>query len=102
MNKLMRHITTASITAVAVGGTLLAGGGAAVAATPQHSGRPGHPAPVAARHEPAPRAAAHHRLDPWIMDQLRLFEPAVARRIAVYEPWVQDQLAWFTAHGNCA
>jgi hypothetical protein len=29
------------------------------------------------------------------MDQLRMFDPAAARRIAVYDPWVKDQLAQF-------
>nr|BFD87558.1 hypothetical protein StreXyl84_69590 [Streptomyces sp. Xyl84] len=96
MNKLMRHLTTTGIAAVAAGGALLAGGGSAVAATaPQHSARAHCPPALAAGHGPSRRSPAHQYIDPWVLDQLRVFDPAAARRITVFDPWVRDQLAQF-------
>ncbi|MEU9591551.1 hypothetical protein AB0D84_17760 [Streptomyces sp. NPDC048193] len=95
MNKPMRHALTTGIAAMGVGGAVLAGAGPATAATPQHSRHPDRPAAATARHHHAQRPASHRRVDPWVMDQLRLFDPAAAQRIAVYDPWVKDQLAQF-------
>ncbi|MEW2291215.1 hypothetical protein ABZ719_00705 [Streptomyces sp. NPDC006743] len=96
MNKLMRHLTTTGIAAVAAGGALLAGGGSAVAATtPQHGGRAHCPPAVAAGHGVSRRSPAHQHIDPWVLDQLRVFDPAAARRITVFDPWVRGQLAQF-------
>ncbi|MFJ8542473.1 hypothetical protein ACIRFH_10745 [Streptomyces sp. NPDC093586] len=95
MNKLVQHVTTTGLAAVAVGGVLLAGGEPAMAAPPQHSGHSGHPAAVTAERHPARRPASHQRVDPWVMGQLRMFDPAAAHRLAVYDPWVKDQLTRF-------
>lgn len=75
MNRFMRRIATVGAFAAIVGGTLLATGGYADAATPQASGD--HPARVSV-------VKVHHRTpaDPWIADQLEMSDP-----------WIMDQLA---------
>jgi hypothetical protein len=101
MNKPMRHVVTTGIAAIGVGGALLAGAGSATAAPAQHSGHTDRPAAVAAgHHHHTQRSASHQRIDPWVMDQLRLFDPAAAQRIAVYDPWVKDQLAQFAGQAD--
>ncbi|MER7717584.1 hypothetical protein ABTX99_11630 [Streptomyces flaveolus] len=100
MNKPMRHAVTTGIAAIGVGGALLAGAGSATAAAPQHRGHADRPATVTAGHHHARRSASHQRIDPWVMDQLRMFDPAAARRIAVYDPWVKDQLAQFAGQAD--
>ncbi|MER6848763.1 hypothetical protein AB0A81_29150 [Streptomyces flaveolus] len=99
MNKPMRHVVTTGIAAVGVGGALLAGAGSATA-TPQHRGHTDRPATVTAGRHHARSSALHQRTDPWVMDQLRRFDPAAARRIAVYDPWVKDQLAQFAGQAD--
>ncbi|MEU8585755.1 hypothetical protein AB0C59_01895 [Streptomyces sp. NPDC048664] len=68
MNKLTRRIATVGAFAAFAGGTFLATGGDAVAATPVAVAAPGP-----ARATPT---------DPWIADQLR-----------AADPWILDQLA---------
>ncbi|WP_077800818.1 hypothetical protein [Streptomyces sp. JHA26] len=96
MNKPMRHVVATGIAAVGVGGALLAGAAPATAAPAQDRGHSARPAATTAGHHPHTRGSASHRhIDPWVMDQIRQFDPAAARRIAVYDPWVKDQLAQF-------
>ncbi|MEU2337838.1 hypothetical protein ABZ608_30360 [Streptomyces sp. NPDC013172] len=88
--KLTRRITGAAVCAALAGGAVLAGGGSALAATSQ-----------ACAHHPVAGAAAGVRghgsagqpTDPWIADQLAMFYPSAAHRLAVFDPWVKDQLA---------
>ncbi|MET9143965.1 hypothetical protein ACFUCQ_03985 [Streptomyces sp. NPDC057197] len=94
MNKPMRRLVTTGIAAVAASGAFMAGAGSAAAATSQPAGCPG-PAPVTTAHAAAQRSAPHRHIDRWVLDQLRLFDPAAAHRLAIYDPWVKDQLAQF-------
>ncbi|GGN59911.1 hypothetical protein GCM10011579_024530 [Streptomyces albiflavescens] len=85
MEKLMRRMATASVSAVFVAGTLLATGGSAAAATVPDSGL--IPARVVVTADTTTISldggqAAKHRLDPWVQDQLLAFSP-----------WIRDQLA---------
>ncbi|GAA2597541.1 MULTISPECIES: hypothetical protein [Streptomyces] len=101
MNKPMRHLRITGMVAAAVGGALLVGGGPAMAASPQQPG--GHtdrPATVTTSAPQAHSPASHRRVDPWVLDQLRQFDPAAAQRLAVYDPWVKDQLTQFAAQGH--
>ncbi|MYR41413.1 hypothetical protein [Streptomyces sp. SID5910] len=96
MNKPMRHVVTTGIAAVGIGGALLAGAGSATAAPPQHRGHSARPAAApAGHHHHSRRSGSHQRVDPWVMGQIRQFDPAAAQRLAVYDPWVKDQLAQF-------
>lgn len=98
MTKLMRRVAATGVSAVVLGGALLAGGGPAAAAgaraaePAEHTARP----PVA---DTSLRASEHrtgHRhVDPWVAGQLAWFCPQAAKRLAVYDPWVKDQLALF-------
>ncbi|MCX4411290.1 MULTISPECIES: hypothetical protein [unclassified Streptomyces] len=92
MKKLMRRIATASVSAVFVGGTLLATGGSATAATLPDGGLT--PARVVVTADTKTTSldsgqAAQHRLDPWVQGQLLAFNP-----------WIQDQLALFAHYGD--
>ncbi|MGV9291272.1 hypothetical protein [Streptomyces sp. NPDC003719] len=100
MNKPMRHVVTTGIAAMGIGGALLAGGGPAAAAAPHHRGHSDRPATATAGPQHAQRSASHRRVDPWVMDQLRQFDPAAAHRLAVYDPWVKDQLAQFAGQAG--
>ncbi|MYU07064.1 hypothetical protein GTY81_24970 [Streptomyces sp. SID8366] len=93
MIKLARHAGTVGASAALVGGALLATAGTATAA-PQSTAH--LPARTTASQTAVPGGTAHrggHRLDPWIEGQLAQFDPAAARRLAVFDPWVKDQLA---------
>ncbi|MGW7044220.1 hypothetical protein ACWGDT_16230 [Streptomyces avermitilis] len=92
MKKLMRRITTASVSAVFVGGTLLATGGSAAAAALPDGGLA--PARVAVTADTTNISldgdqVAKHRIDPWVQGQLLAFNP-----------WIQDQLALFAHYGD--
>ncbi|MFI0189708.1 hypothetical protein ACH4PW_19410 [Streptomyces sp. NPDC017082] len=78
--KLTRRIALAGVTALIAGGSVVAGGGSAMAATPRHH-----------EHPSVQRAAA----DPWIADQLATFFPPASGRTSVCDSWVRDQIAWF-------
>ncbi|MEV7794315.1 hypothetical protein [Streptomyces sp. NPDC087512] len=93
MKNMTRNLAATGVAAVTATSALLAGTGPAAAAG-QHVHRTGSRAAAAAAHHPSPRPAPHRRVDPWVMDQLRVFDPAAAHRLAVYDPWVKDQLAW--------
>ncbi|MEU2222117.1 hypothetical protein [Streptomyces sp. NPDC018347] len=103
MKKLMRRLAVTGIPVAIAGGALLAGGGPASAAP-----HPQGPADVPARvtstvGERADRhPASGRRVDPWVLGQVATFDPAAARRLAVYDPWVKDQLALLTQgeHGR--
>ncbi|GAA3791339.1 hypothetical protein [Streptomyces chiangmaiensis] len=88
MNKLVRRLTTASVSAVLLGGALFATGGSAIAATPQAAG---HTLVRAAVVEDTKAATVHAErpADPWIADQL-----------AMFDPWVVDQLELFVPSGD--
>ncbi|MFI8951437.1 hypothetical protein ACIGO6_33630 [Streptomyces sp. NPDC053750] len=94
MKNLTRHLAATGIAAVTAGSALLAGGGSATAAG-QPAPHTGTRAATAAGHHGSQRAPAHRHVDPWVMDQLRMFEPAAAQRIEAYDPWIKDQLAQF-------
>jgi hypothetical protein len=96
MKKLMRRIATTGVSAAVAGGAVFATGGSAMAASPQTPGRlPGRTAAVATGHSYSHHRTAHLHVDPWVAGQLAMFEPAAAKRLAVYDPWVEDQLAQF-------
>lgn len=85
MNKLMRRLTTAGVSAVFLGGALFAAGGSAIAATPQ---TPGH-APARATVVADTRVATvhtQHRVDPWIADQFAMFDPWVVGQLELFVP----------------
>ncbi|MER6982752.1 hypothetical protein [Streptomyces carpinensis] len=96
MKKLMRLVATLGVSATVAGGALLATSGSATAATAQ-TVRHVHTQTAAAStgHCGTQGHGAHRGPDPWIMDQLKMFEPAAAKRVAVFDPWVKDQLAMF-------
>ncbi|MFD8029063.1 hypothetical protein ACFV3F_09910 [Streptomyces sp. NPDC059717] len=89
MNKLVRRLTTAGVSAAFLSGALFAAGGSAIAATPQ---TPGH-APASAVVADTKVATVHtqHRVDPWIADQ-----------VAMFDPWVVGQLEDFVPSGGTA
>ncbi|MGW5202573.1 hypothetical protein [Streptomyces spiralis] len=101
VKKLMRRIATVGVSVTVAGGALLAAGGSATAATAQATRHV--PARITtvntgsghgSHHRHATRAT--HRLpDAWVAGQLAMFEPAAAKRLAVFDPWVKDQLALF-------
>ncbi|MEU0598234.1 hypothetical protein ABZ484_08245 [Streptomyces sp. NPDC006393] len=101
MKKLMRRIATAGVSATVAGGALLAAGGSATAAT-AHTARD-VPAGITTVNTGSGHGCRHHhnsnlthRLpDAWVAGQLAMFEPAAAKRLAVFDPWVKDQLALF-------
>ncbi|KUJ47506.1 hypothetical protein AB0N87_20690 [Streptomyces sp. NPDC093228] len=88
MNKLVRRLTTAGVSAAFLGGALFAAGGSAIAATPQ---TPGHAAVRSTVVADTKVATVHtqHRVDPWIADQ-----------IAMFDPWVVGQLEDFVPSGG--
>ncbi|MGW9033251.1 hypothetical protein ACWGQ5_57135 [Streptomyces sp. NPDC055722] len=95
MKKLIRRVTTSGVCAVVVTGGLFAADGSATAATSHTTGR------TPARTVADDTVRCSHRtacqgIDPWVADQLAMFDPAAAKRLAVYDPWVKDQLALFT------
>ncbi|GHD93293.1 hypothetical protein GCM10010508_49400 [Streptomyces naganishii JCM 4654] len=92
---LMRRLVTVGLPAVAAGGLLLASGGSATAATTPATTAPATTVPAATSHHSSPRHPAHEHIDPWVAGQLEEFEPALAKRAAVFDPWVKDQLALF-------
>ncbi|MFF3907767.1 hypothetical protein ACFYZJ_17570 [Streptomyces sp. NPDC001848] len=66
-----------------------------MAASPQTPGHlPVRTTAVATDHSGS-QHTAHQHMDPWVAGQLAMFEPAAAKRLAVYDPWVKDQLALF-------
>ncbi|GGN64670.1 hypothetical protein GCM10011579_034360 [Streptomyces albiflavescens] len=92
MNKLMRRISTASVSAVFVAGTLLATGGSAAAATFPDGGLT--PARVVVTADTTTISldggqVAKHRPDPWIQGQLQALNL-----------WIRDQLALFAHHDD--
>jgi hypothetical protein len=102
MNKLTRRIATAGVSVALVGGTLLAGGGSASAATSQVDGHT--PAQAAAvgdakafvdhrgQHSPGSDWHADRgdgRPDLWIAGQL-----------TIVDPWITDQLTLFASSGT--
>ena len=91
MTRLMRRFAVVIIPSVVAAGALLGTGSPAIAATAQLAAHPSARIPAIVNEQ----MAAHRHIDPWIADQLALFDPAAARRIAVYDPWVKDQLARF-------
>jgi hypothetical protein len=96
MKKLMRRIATAGASAVVVGGALFATGGSAMAATPQ---TPVHASArttaVNTGHRCSQYRTAHQRINPWVADQVAMFDPSAAKRLAMFDPWIKDQLALF-------
>ncbi|MEU3660298.1 hypothetical protein AB0E77_11105 [Streptomyces sp. NPDC032940] len=101
MNKPMRHAVTTGIATLGVGGALLAGAGPATAAAPQHGGHSARPAATPAGHRHHGRTpVSRQRIDPWVLDQIRQFDPTAARRLAVYDPWVKDQIAQFAGQSG--
>jgi hypothetical protein len=95
MKKLIRRVTTSGVCAVVVAGALFAADGSATAATSHTTGRT--PArTVADDTGHYSHRTARQGMDPWVADQLAMFDPAAAKRLAVYDPWVADQLALFT------
>ena len=95
MKKLMRHIATTGVCAAVAGVAVLTTGSSAMAASPRTPGPlPVRTTAVATEHS-CSRRAAHRGMDPWVAGQLEMFEPAAAKRLAVYDPWVKDQLALF-------
>ncbi|MFF7238988.1 hypothetical protein [Streptomyces collinus] len=99
MSKLIRRCAVTGASAVAAAGALLAVGGPASAATPLPAS-PGSAATAAADHPASRPPDGHSRVDPWVAGQVAWFDPAAARRLAIYDPWVKDQLARFTSHGG--
>jgi hypothetical protein len=92
MKKLMRPIATASVSAVFVGGTLLATGGSAAAATLPDSGAA--PARVVVTADTTTISldggqVAKHRPNPWVQRQLLAFSP-----------WIRDQVALFAHYDD--
>ncbi|MEU9480895.1 hypothetical protein [Streptomyces sp. NPDC048191] len=83
MKKIMWRISRAGISAVLVGGALLAAGGSATAATSQADAR-----------------VAHHHPDPWVAGQLAMFDPWITDQLAMFDPWISDQLAMFAPSGS--
>ncbi|MFJ9760262.1 hypothetical protein [Streptomyces sp. NPDC101149] len=87
MKKLKRCIATTGTTAALVAAALTAVGGPATAATPA-----GYTLTrTTAVHTSHP--LSHHRVEPWIADQLAIVDPTAAHRPATASPWVADQLA---------
>ncbi|MFJ5532954.1 hypothetical protein [Streptomyces sp. NPDC093261] len=101
MKKLTWRIATTGIACLAVGGTLLATGGSATAATPQTVGHTSALTTTTAHtsHHSAEHCAGHRPVDPWIADQLALFGPTAAKRPTAPDPWIADQLALFAPTG---
>ncbi|MFJ5531856.1 hypothetical protein [Streptomyces sp. NPDC093261] len=101
MNKLVRRVSIVAASAAFVGGVLFAAGGPAAAAAPQAAGH--IPARVAVVQDGHTDAAEHvtvtvnGRVDPWIADQLDMYDHSVARGMTTYDTWIMDQLAQFTA-----
>ncbi|MFF7969715.1 hypothetical protein [Streptomyces sp. NPDC007905] len=103
MMKLMRRMAAVGVSAAALAGVVTATGGSAAAATAHKTQHPDALVATAGTgvttagtgHCNESLRTTHHRVDPWIADQLAAFEPAAARRLAVYDPWVKDQLAHF-------
>ncbi|MFG2266512.1 hypothetical protein [Streptomyces sp. NPDC048720] len=100
MSKLIRRCAVTGVSAFAAVGALVAVGGpasAATATTPQASPASAH---ATAGHHPSQPSAGHRHIDSWVAGQIAQFDPAAARRLAVYDPWVKDQLAQFTPGGK--
>ncbi|MCW7940670.1 hypothetical protein AAW14_01130 [Streptomyces hygroscopicus] len=96
MKKLMSRIATTGISTVIAAGALFAAGGSAMAATPQTAGQtPARTTVVHTSDHFYRHLNPHRRIDPWVAGQLAMFEPAVAKRQAIFDPWVKDQLALF-------
>ncbi|GAA3062038.1 hypothetical protein [Streptomyces glomeratus] len=104
MNKLVRRIITASASAVFVGGALFATGGLASAATPHPAGPTPAPAVVVqgGHGDFAGNATVNGRVDPWITDQLTMFDQWAGHRPGTYDAWITDQLALFAAAPGAA
>ena len=99
MSKLIRRCAVTGVSAVAAVGALVAvGSPASATTTPQAS--PASAQAVAAEHHLSRPSAGHRQIDPWVAGQLAQFDPAAARRLAIYDPWVKDQLAQFTTDGK--
>ncbi|MEU6095151.1 hypothetical protein [Streptomyces sp. NPDC047079] len=101
MNKLVRGITTAGVSAVFVGGALFATGGPASAATPQSAGHtPARAVVVQGAHgDAAGHVRVNGRIDPWVADQLAMAGHWVGDRPGTYDAWIMDQLALFPTPG---
>lgn len=94
--KLTRRIALAGVTALIAGGSVVAGGGSAMAATPRHHEHPSvQRAAADTGHGTDGRRAARQAADPWIADQLATFFPPASGRTSVCDSWVRDQIAWF-------
>ncbi|MEV6026006.1 hypothetical protein [Streptomyces sp. NPDC052036] len=97
MNKLVRRMATAAVSAAFVGGAVFAAGGPAAAAAPQTTG---HIAAQVAVVQGGHAGAAEHttvngRMDPWIADQLAMFAPTAAHRTVTSDTWIAGQVAMF-------
>ncbi|MEU1408612.1 hypothetical protein ABZ471_41125 [Streptomyces sp. NPDC005728] len=92
MKKPMRRIATASVSAAFVGGTLLATGGSAAAATLPDGGLTPARVVVTADTDTIgldDGQVVKNHLDPWVQGQLLAFDP-----------WIQHQLALFAHYGD--
>ncbi|MFE9451987.1 hypothetical protein [Streptomyces sp. NPDC006739] len=94
--KLTRRIAFAGVTALIAGGAVVAGGGSAMAASPQESAHlPVQSTAVGTGQGADGQRTARRATDPWIADQLAMFFPPASGRAAVFDPWVKDQIALF-------
>ncbi|MGW3027163.1 hypothetical protein [Streptomyces sp. NPDC001221] len=97
MNKLVRRMATAAVSAAFVGGAVFAAGGPAAAAAPHPAG---HVTTQVAVVQGGHAGAAEHatvngRMNPWIADQLAMFAPTAAHRTVKSDAWIADQVAMF-------
>ncbi|MFJ9867480.1 hypothetical protein [Streptomyces sp. NPDC101165] len=100
MKRIMWRISSAGISAVFVGGALLAAGGSATAATSKvdertkvvvsdGQNRPGHGSRNDGYGYAGEQRKAHDLTDSWVAGQL-----------AMLSPWISDQLALFVPSDN--
>ncbi|MGW1801734.1 hypothetical protein ACWCQN_38925 [Streptomyces sp. NPDC001984] len=46
-------------------------------------------------HHPSRHSTTHWHTDPWVADQLAVFDPRAAQLVAIVDPWIKDQLILF-------